>query len=167
MPWPRHAGRVEPPQRVRERRAPATYRIHPAHTTSPGRVRDHHRRTRRIRTKLPPPRQWHGRIGLRPTRRLHRREAVEVDPLGNLTSRTPSGSGGICIGKRLGQTNEYGLLLLRLKPGRAEPVGEIGRLVVPVQLPLHRQVLFGEDIPLSGDESVQFGRTEILAPRGT
>ena len=70
---------------------------------------------------------------------------------------TPSGKVGSSV-DRVDAADDDRLRLFGNETGREQAVGEIGRTIVPVQLPLERLAALGEDLDLPRDQ-----RVELLA----
>ena len=113
---------------------PARKRTQPAHTTvSPASA-----------TKIREPSGSAARSAARsssqavlvlPDRLLHRRDPPEVGPLGHLAHDHPVGRAPVDRDRGHGRDHD-GLHVLGHEAGRAQPLREVRRTIVPVQLPL-------------------------------
>ena len=161
MPCPRHVGSVEPPHRVRERG--------PRHVADPPRTHDlagvglsdDHRGPNGSAASSRSRPAGEVRPVRRPRQPIPSRDPVQVGSLGDLPQADSLGQRRIRVREWFGQTDDDGLLLLRLESGGAQPIGEVGRLVVPVELPLHRLARSREHVSLPRDQRVQLAGREI------
>jgi hypothetical protein len=63
-------------------------------------------------------------------------------------------------GKHVYRADYLGFRVFRHEPGRAQAVGEVGRAIVPVQLPLEGLAARCEDLHLPCDQRVEFVAVE-------
>ena len=63
-------------------------------------------------------------------------------------------------GHRVHPADHHGLRLFGYEPGRAQAVGEVGRAIVPVELPLEGLAALGENLHLPRDQRVELVTVE-------
>ncbi len=88
--------------------------------------------------------------------------AIRRRSTGPETSRTTTPSGRL-VGRDCGDGSDHdGLQVFGHKPGCAQALWEIGRAIVPVQLPLEGLAALGEDPHLPRDQLVELASVEAV-----
>jgi hypothetical protein len=107
--------------------------------------------------------QRHRQVGavVVPDRGLHHRDAIEIGSCGGLLEPYPGGKGGRRVRERRREPDHDGLPLFRFEPGGDQPLGQVGREIVAVQLPLDALAARREVVTLAGDQGVEFASGQV------